>query len=150
MYCSTCGNVVAHSLIYCNYCGAKLKGTKIEHDKTSEISPNILVCAMVFTFIFGIAAVFALSKATNDGTITPVLALTFLVMLSLEGVFLWLLLRRLKAVKRTSEINLLNEKPATELYSAPARILTEPVPSVIEQTTNPLEPVYREQKTKRQ
>ena len=151
MYCSSCGALMTQNLIYCNRCGAKLSdAAKNDDGKTSEISPNILVAAMVVTFVFGMVAVatfLSVAKSGNPIAIV-VLALSFLLILVLEVVFLWMLLRRRKVGKKVSGTSQLNEQAGTELYSTPARVLAEPIPSVTEQTTGLLEPIQRDQKSK--
>jgi len=151
MYCSSCGALVSQNLIYCNRCGAKLSdAAKNDDGKTSEISPNILVAAMVVTFVFGMVAVatfLSVAKSGNPIAIV-VLALSFLLILVLEVVFLWMLLRRRKVGKKVSDISQLNEQARKELYSTPARALAEPIQSVTEQTTGLLEPIQRDQKSK--
>lgn len=152
MYCSSCGAEASHNLIYCKHCGAKLSGG--DGDKALEMSPNILVCAMVVTFVIGMAAI--ITGATgmkkygfDEGMINAFLLFSFLLMLALEGVFVGLLFSRRKVQKEVSDINQLNEQEKKALYAAPARGFTESVRSVTEQTTNPLEPIYRDQKSKR-
>lgn len=151
MYCSSCGANVTQNLIYCNRCGAKLSdAAKNDDGKTSEISPNILVAAMVVTFVFGMVAIatfLSVAKSGNPIAIV-VLALSFLLILVLEVVFLWMLLRSRKVGKKVSDTSQLNEQARTELYPAPARVLAEPIPSVTEQTTGLLEPIQRDRKSK--
>src|SRR2546426_11877621 len=101
MYCSSCGVAVAQGLSYCNYCGAKLNGVKSEtRIKSSGPKPEMLVAAMVFVFVFGLAAITVLMgmmKAVlhlDAGQIFAFTLLSFLIMLLIEGVCLRLLLRR--------------------------------------------------------
>jgi hypothetical protein len=154
MYCSSCGAAVAPSLIYCNHCGAKLSGTKNNEGRASEISPNTLIGAMVATFIVGMAAIFSGAigmkrQGFDEPIIYAFLMATFLLMLALEGVFIWLLLRRRKSEKEAGEASRPDERATKELYAPPVRELEEAVPSVIEQTTNRLvELIYRDQKSK--
>ena len=155
MYCSTCGAAAANNLIYCKQCGAKLSGTKDDLDKGSEISPYMLIPAIVILFVFGMAAIFALVSLAkkldfNVGLLNALVAFSFALLLALEGLFVWLLLRGRKAFEKESdEPKQLHEQARNELYEAPARVYTEPVSSVVEPTTNRLEPIPREQKSKR-
>ena len=74
--------------------------------------------------------------------------LSFLIMVGLEAVFIWLLLRRRGGVKEADGSMLSKEPTTKELDAAQARALPEPLPSVTEQTTRTLEPVYSERKSK--
>lgn len=152
MYCSSCGASVTQNLIYCNRCGAKLNDVeKADGGRASEIPPGILICAMVVTFVFGMAAVAAFVSLARGGDpiAIVVLALSFLLILVLESIFIWLLFRRKKVVKAVNASNRLNEQARNEIYTAPAAgMLAEPIPSVTEQTTGLLEPVHRDQKSK--
>jgi hypothetical protein len=74
--------------------------------------------------------------------------LTFLLMLALESVFGWLLLSRRRVGKEISATNRLEEQETKRLHTTPARTLTEPASSVIEQTTNQLKPIFTERKSK--
>src|SRR6266849_11056011 len=101
MYCSSCGVAVPPGLSYCNYCGEKLSGAKSDSIiKSPEVRPETLVAAMVFAFVFGLGAITVLMgvmKAVLHFEVGQILAfalLSFLIMLSVEGVFVRLLLCR--------------------------------------------------------
>ena len=154
MYCSSCGVAITQNLTYCNYCGAKLIGTKSDvATKSTEVKPEILVAAMVFVFVFGLGAIgflLGILKAVLDvyvGQILAIALLCFLILVSLEAVFIRLLFRR----KRDGEEN--DVAPAKgqvtkELEAAQARALPEPVPSVTEHTTRTFAPVFDERASK--
>jgi hypothetical protein len=69
--------------------------------------------------------------------------LSFLIMLSLEGVFIRLLLRRKRGAAEAGA-TVFNGQATKELDATQARALPEPVPSVTEHTTRAFEPLYRE------
>ena len=155
MYCSSCGVAVAHGLSYCNYCGAKVSGAKGDDvSESSEVRPEFLVAAMVAVFVFGLVAIMMLMgmmKAVlnlNVGQILAFTLLSFLIMLSLEGVFIRLLLRRKRGPEEAGDAVLLKGQATKELDAAQARALPEPAPSVTEHTTRAFEPVYNERTSK--
>ena len=155
MYCSSCGAAVAQGLTYCNHCGAKLREAKDDSViKSSEIKPELILSSMVALFILGLVAIAVLIGVLKQvaGFDLPILItvtlFSFVLMLIIEGVLIWLLLRGKKVKKEVSDTNQPNEQATKGLYTELARVLTEPVPSVIEQTTNRLEHIYRDQKSK--
>ena len=138
MYCSTCGKAVTPGLSYCNHCGAKLSRAK-----SDDITKNLLFF-MTAVFVFGLGAIIFLMMALrmvfgpeNMGLIISFTMLSFLIMLAVEGVFVWMLLGRKKGTKEA----------AKELGEAKARSLPEPAFSVTEHTTRTLEPVDRDRQT---
>ena len=153
MYCSACGVAVAQGLSYCNYCGAKLNGVKGEaRTKSPEVKPEMLVSAMVVVFVFGLGAITVLMgvmKAVLQAELGLILAfalLSFLIMLSLEGVIIRLLLRRKRGPEEADDTVRLKGQATRELDAAPA--LPESMPSVTEHTTRAFEPVYNERTSK--
>ncbi len=154
MYCSTCGATVARGLSYCNHCGAKLAGEPGDNTvKSSAVKPEALVWGMVAVLVFGFVAVMFLMMAMkmvgfNVGQILAFTILSFLIMLVLEGVFIWQLLGRKRGTEETADTVLSREQTTKELYEAQARMLQEPVPSVTEHTTRTFDPVYSERKSK--
>jgi hypothetical protein len=152
MYCSSCGVAVVQGLRYCNHCGADLIGEKSDNAvKRSEVKPEALVWGMVAVLVFGFVAIVFLMMAMkmvglNVGQILGFMILSFLIMLVLEGVFIWQLFRRKRG---DDEKGTLPTKHATkELDAANARVLPEPIPSVTEHTTRAFDPIYSERKSK--
>ena len=154
MYCSSCGVAVAQDLSYCNYCGAKLNGVKGEtRIKSPEVKPELLVSAMVMVFVFGLVAITLLMLVMKDvlGNVGQVLAFTllsFLIMLSIEGVIIRLLLRRKRGTEEAEDTMRLKGQATKALDAAQARALPEPMPSVTEHTTRTFEPIYNEPTSK--
>ena len=149
MYCSTCGVAVAQGLSYCNYCGAALGGEKSTSvSKSTVVKPELLVSSMVVVFVFGLGAItvfMGVMKTALNLDIEQILAFTmlsFLIMLLIEGVFVYLLLSRRRDANEPAQ--LLQERATNELDAARVRALPEPVPSVTEQTTRTLAPVPTE------
>jgi hypothetical protein len=150
MYCSSCGVAVTPGLSYCNYCGVKLSGAKADSTKSPDVRPETLIGAMVFAFVFGLGAITALMGVMKvilhleTGLILAFALLCFLIMLSLEGVFIRLLFRR-KPGAEYEGANVLLKGPATrELDAAQARVLPAPMPSVTEHTTRAFDSIYSE------
>ena len=154
MYCSTCGVVVAQGLSYCNYCGATLSGAKGDDViESPEVKPGLLVSAMAGVFILGLVAItilMGMMKAVlhlDAGVILAFAVLCFLIMLSLEGVFVRLLFRRKRGAEETGTVQLKGHA-TKELEAAEARVLSEPGSSVTEHTTRAFDPIYTERRSK--
>ena len=152
MYCSSCGASVAQGLSYCNFCGAKLSGEKGDSlVKSSEVKPGSLVWAMVAVLVFGFVAITFLMMAMkmvglNVGQILAFTTLSFLIMLLVEGVFIWQLWHRKRGAEEAGDTALSKEQATKELEAAHARVLAEAMPSVTEHTTRSFQPIYRERK----
>ena len=148
MYCSFCGVAVAQGLSYCNRCGAKMSEANGDNViKSSEVKPVSLVWGMVAVLVFGFVAITFLMMAMkmvglNVGQIFAFTILSFLIMLLVEGVFIWQLLRRKRGAEETAD----TAQATKELEAAQARVLPEVMPSVTEHTTRSFEPIYRERK----
>ena len=152
MYCPSCGVMVAQGLSYCNYCGAKLSGEKGDSlIKSSEVKPGSLMWGMVAVLVFGFVAITFLMMAMkmvglNVEQILALTILSFLIMLLVEGVFIWQLLRRKHGAEGTGDTALSKKQATKELEAAQAGVLPEAMPSVTEHTTRQFEPIYRERK----
>jgi hypothetical protein len=156
MYCPSCGIAVTQGLTYCNHCGARVNGAIDQHlTKPSGVALESLVWAIVSVFVVGLGATIGLMAVMknelnfNVGLIISFTLLSFLLMISVEAVFVWLLLDSRKGSKRAGDLSQIKEPSRTnELGEAQARVLAEPLPSVTEHTTRAFEPIYREQTPK--
>jgi hypothetical protein len=155
MYCSSCGVAVTQGLGYCNYCGAKLNGANGDSvSTTSEVKPEMLVGAMVTLFVLGLVAIAILTGVMKSvlnldaGQILGFAALSFLIMLLIEGVFIWLLLRNNRNAEETSKSLTSKNQTTNELNPAQERALPEPSASVTDHTTRAFDPIYSERKSK--
>lgn len=155
MYCSACGSSVSPNLTYCNHCGAKLSGAKgDDFTKTTEGKPDNLLFFITAVFIFGLAAIMGLLAVMrfvfgpeNLALIILFTLISFLIMIAVEGVFVWMLLSRKRGAKEAGVTERLKNQAAEELRAANARVLPEPALSVTEHTTRTLEPVDVKHKT---
>jgi hypothetical protein len=125
-----------------------VKGDNVS--KASEVKPELLVSAMVVVFISGLIAITMLMGVMKTvlnlsaPQIIPFTLLCFLMLLSIEGVFVRLLFRRQRGGDKAGD-NVQSKRQATrELDASQARALPEPVPSVTEHTTRAFERVYSE------
>jgi hypothetical protein len=84
----------------------------------------------------------------ETGLILAFALLSFLIMLSLEGVFIRLLFRRKPNAEDAGGNAQLRGQATRELDTVPARVLTEPMPSVTEHTTRAFDPIYPERNSK--
>jgi len=155
MYCSSCGVALTPGLSYCNHCGERLSGAKRDSIvRSPEVRPEPIIAAMVFVFVFGLVAITMLIGmmksvlALGAGPILAFAILSFLIMLSLEGVFIRLLLRRKRGAGEAGDTVLMKGQATRELDAAQARGLPEPIPSVTEHTTRAFDPIYTDRTSK--
>src|ERR1044072_5565706 len=124
MYCSSCGTVVMPGLSYCNHCGAKLSGVKDDSlTKSSEVRTETLVWVMVAVFVFGLGAIMGLMAVMksvfalpdNIGLVIFFTLISFLIMLGVEGVVMWMLLIHKRGAKEPRDTNRFEEQAAKAL-----------------------------------
>ena len=149
MYCSTCGVAVAESLSYCNHCGNRIAVSDSNKLASSrEVQPGLLVSAMAGTFILGLFAITALLGVLKSvlgletAQILGFAALSFLIMLFLEGVYLVLLFRRNRNAGERARTESLAGQTTKELGMPQVQALREPLTSVTDETTRAFEPIY--------
>lgn len=153
MFCPACGASVQQNLSYCNRCGAKVGGAPAEGaGRSAELSPNLILAVIGVVFAVGLGSFLSLLALMKQGDgINPIIfvgaGLSFLAMIVLEAVLLWLLLRGRKSAPRASVAAPPNEQTTRELAEAQARLLPDPLPSVTEQTTRAFEPLPRARKS---
>ena len=155
MYCPTCGLAVAQGLNYCNHCGAKLNGNRDDSlNKSSAVRPESLIQSMVSLFVIGLMAIMGLMTVMklvlglNEGLIIAFTVLSFVVMLTIEAVFIRLLMRRTRGIEKTSDTAPSREQPTKGLDAVEASVLPEARPSVTEHTTRGLEPIQSDRKAR--
>jgi hypothetical protein len=108
-----------------------------------------MVAVLVFGFVAIVFLIMAMKMVGLDvGQILAFTVLSFLIILLVEGVFTWQLLRRKRGGEETGDTALSKKQATKELDAAQSRGLPEPVPSVTEHTTRAFEPIYSERESK--
>ena len=149
MYCSSCGSSVPPGPSYCNRCGADLRPKENETPKRFGPAPNFLVAGMVFVTIFGLIAVMMLMGVmsqmlrASDGVINGFAAVAFFLILLVDALFAFLLLRSKKSPGENADVIQLKEAIRAELHAAQTSGLAQPAGSVTDHTTRTLEHVPR-------
>jgi hypothetical protein len=153
MYCSTCGGAIAPGLSYGSHCGALLNEAQINNEhKPAELFPDSLVWAIVSVFVVGLGGTIGLmavmkdARAFDPGQIIGLSFMSFVTMLAVEAVLIYLLLSRRGGTKEESGKSKIKATTVRDLGSATERALPEPSPSVTDHTTRTLEPAYRKRK----
>ena len=154
MFCSSCGMAVTPGLTYCNHCGARLSEPKSDRiTESSEVKPEALVGAMGTVLIFGLVAIIFLMMAMkmvfgpeNMHLVISGTLLGFLLLLAVEGAYIWKFLALKKGAKERGDSERLKKQTARELDEAKASMFPETAMSVTEHTTRTLEPVDIKQK----
>lgn len=153
MYCSTCGGAVAPGLSYCSHCGAVLSGPRTNNEhKPTELFPDSLVWAIVSVFVVGLGGTIGLmavmkdARAFDPGQILGLSFMSFVTMLAVEAVLIYLLLSRRGESKEEGGKSKIKSTTVRDLGVATERALPEPSLSVTDHTTRTLEPAYRERK----
>lgn len=153
MYCSSCGMAVSPSLSYCNRCGADLTAKDRSSNNRSDTSQESLVFILAAVTIFGIGAVIGLMAVMsevvhfNTGLIVAFSLLVFLILLGVDSVIIWLLLRPGRVAKEAYFRTQHAELTTNELAESNPRVLPEPSFSVTDHTTHTLESAERKRQT---
>jgi len=147
MYCSACGTPLAAGLSFCNRCGMGLK-ERHEHKQTGAITAFLIAITLIGISGLGIMLGGALTL-TNEAHLKEELVgffmlFTFLIVLITEI----LLVRQLSRLTGAKQAKAIDAPPPVampgEFRSPQPLSLTEPGPSVTENTTRTLEYSRRE------
>ena len=119
------------------HCGARLVASNSDKVGASrEVKPELLVSAMVATFVLGLLAISVLLGVMKYvlglelGQILGFAVLGFLLMILLEGVFLRLLFRRNRNTEVRATTESLSGHTTKELGAPQVQALREPLSSV--------------------
>jgi hypothetical protein len=141
MYCSTCATPLTPGLSYCNRCGASLK--EREDPKAEPVSGYLT--AITSIGLGGLGIMLGGAIAMKNGAHFPeeligIFMLMSFAIICVVEIFLCRQLSRLMG-DRQNVGRVIREQPAmpNELRSPQPRALSEPVPSVTENTTRTLD-----------
>jgi len=154
MYCPSCGAALMKEMSYCNRCGLDLSVIKgSSNSKSLEKSIESIVWSIVLATatVLGImVAVMALMKGfeLRGEVVVLFMALMFLILLGINGVLIWQLLRLNSLAKEARSASQLERLETKELGAKREQVFIEPRVSVTENTTRILEPTYEERRTK--
>jgi len=141
MYCPSCGAALTNELNYCNRCGLDLSVVKgSSNSKSLEKSIESIIWSIVLSTatVLGImVAGMALLKGFQLGGAVVVLfmALMFLTLLGIDGVFVWQLRRLSSLAKEARRASQLEGPKTLELGAKREEAVVEPRMSVTENTT---------------
>lgn len=150
MYCPSCGSALKQEMNYCNRCGTDMSVVKgVANSKSLEKSIESITWSIVMATatVLGImVAVMALMKGfgLGAGAVVIFMALMFLVLLGVDGVLVWQLLRLKDISKEARSASALEGRDTKELSGGRERMLNESRGSIAEGTTRELKPTYEE------
>ena len=152
MYCPSCGIASTPGQSYCNRCGANLSIIK-DHGalKPSQSPINSLMDSTFWVTVFGLGVIVGGVAAMKALEFREVFIIAYMILstvafLGIYGMHVWQFIRLTSGVKKSSSSAEAKEPDTKELGPAQARALSEPMPSVTEQTTRAFEPIYSERK----
>jgi len=152
MYCPSCGIASTPGLSYCNRCGANLSIIKGDGaSKPAESPVNSLMDSTFWVTVFGLAVIVggvAAMKALEfrEFFIVAYMILSTVAFLGIYGMHVLQYIRLTSDAKKSIGANELKDPSTKELGPAPARVLSESMPSVTEHTTRTFEPISTERK----
>ncbi len=154
MYCPSCSAVLPQELSYCNRCGANLnitKGSDKSKSLEKSVEPMVWAIVAITATVLGIMIpLIALMKEAglSGSIIASFVALMLLILIGIDGVFVWQLIRLNGRGKEAGSASQLERFDTKELGAKQQQALLEPRMSVTEDTTRMFEPTYEERRTK--
>ncbi len=154
MYCPSCGATLIQEMNYCNRCGANLnviKGSGKSKSLEKSVESTIWSIVGITLSVLGImVAVMALMKGfgLSGEVVALFMALMFLILFGINGLFVWQLLRLNSLAKEARSASQLERDKAKELGAKREQMLDESRMSFTENTTRILEPTYEKRRTK--
>ena len=152
MYCPSCGIASTPGLSYCNRCGANLSIIK-EQDaiKPSESPINSLMDSTFWVTALGLGVIVGGVAAMKALELREVFIIAYMILstvafLGIYGMHVWQFIRLTRGAKKSSDTTEVKGLDTKELGPAQARVLSEPAPSITEDTTRTFEPIYSERK----
>ena len=149
MFCPSCGARLAKALSYCNQCGANLSPLMVDGER--ETKTDTLVWVIVGTSITLLGMALGALVLMKDGAIHQGLGIAFVILsfvalVSVEGVLLWRLLGLNRVARGTWAAPQPKDLSTDKLGADAPRSLNEPpetVTNAAEQPTRVFEPSYR-------
>lgn len=145
MYCSTCAAPIAPGLSYCNRCGASLKEASSPRRESNTGSIAAFLTAIVLIAVMGLGMMLggALTLTRDAHLGEPIVGFfmlfAFLIVAIIELMLGRQLSRLLSSTDRATKQLTQPQMMPAEFHPTQPRTLTEPVPSVTENTTRTLD-----------
>lgn len=143
MYCSACGSPLAPGLSYCNRCGNNLMKERQDPPHTKTIAA--FLTAITLIGICGLIVMVAGSLALRNGArlepevVGVFMFMTFVLVLTVEVYLCRLLSRLSRTSSERNQPQVLTPPMPLEMRGSQPRVLSEPIPSVTENTTRTLQ-----------
>lgn len=149
MYCPSCGNALTQELSYCQRCGANLSIAKASSESKSlaKLFESIVQISVLLPGVMLGGMVLLKFNEFSQWLILLFMFMVFLILLGLDGVLVWQLLRLQNRNDQAGAVPELEKLNTKELDDRQEQPLLAPVRSVTENTTRLFEPSYQERKT---
>jgi hypothetical protein len=145
MYCSICAAPLAPGLSYCNRCGANLKEPSASRSASNTVSITAFLIAITLIGLIGLGIILGGAVTlTQDAHLgEPIVGFFMLFSFLIVAITEIMLGRQLSRLISTNERKAIAAPPQPVMHGdfrpAPPRTLSEPVPSVTENTTRTLD-----------
>lgn len=150
MYCPSCGTALTQELSYCQRCGANLSISKatVESKSTGKLLETIVQISVLLPGVMLGGMVLLRFNQFGRWFILLFLLMVFLLLLGLDSVLVWQLLRETRRTNKAAAPPELERLDTKELEARQGQVLLAPGMSVTENTTRLFEPAFEEQRAK--